>query len=223
MSEVVQENLTKAQLQQKTWYDKRAWLREFKMGDLVLVLLPTTSNKLLAQWQGPYQVVQRMGKVTYLIDMQDKRKRKRIFHVNMLKDYHVRELDEDQRSYFLEEIQEDELEIPSWRSGESGNNIRMGEELDSKQRAELTELLLGKFAKVLSDKPGRTSLHEHRIETDDAKPIRLPPYRLPHAYRERVRKELRDMEKGGIIEPTCSEWASPIAVDIKRMWNCGCV
>ena len=31
MAEVVKENLTKAQLHQKTWYDKRARLREFKM------------------------------------------------------------------------------------------------------------------------------------------------------------------------------------------------
>ena len=164
-----------------------------------------------------------MGKVTYLIDMQDKKKRKRIFHVNMLKDYHVREGDGDQGSYFSEEYQEDELEIPSWRGGESEKIVRMGEELDSKQRAELTELLLGKFASVMSDKPGRTRLYEHRIETDNANPVRSPPYRLPHTYRERVRKELIDMEKGGIIEPTCSEWASPIVVDIKGMGNCACV
>ena len=59
-----------------------------------------TSNKLLAQWQGPYQVVQRIGKVTYWIDMQDEKKRKRIFHLNMLKDYHVREGDGDNGSYF---------------------------------------------------------------------------------------------------------------------------
>ena len=216
MAEVVKENLTKAQRYQKTWYDKGARLREFITGDLVLVLLPTTSNKLLAQWQGPYQVLQRMGKVTYLIDMQDKKKRKRIFHVNMLKDYHVREGAGDQVSCFSEEYQEDELEIPSWRGGESEKIVRMGEELDSKQRAELTELLIGKFARVMSDKPGRTSLYEHRIETDNAKPVRSPPYRLPHAYRERVRKELIDMEKGGIIEPTCSDWASPIVVDIKK-------
>ena len=68
----------------------------------------------------------------------------------------------------------------------------------------------------MSDKPGRTSLYEHKIETDNAKPVRSLPYRLPHAYREQVRKELIDMEKGGIIEPTCSDWASPIVVDIKR-------
>ena len=66
--------------------------------------------------------------------------------MTLLKDFHVREVDEDQRSYFSEETLEDELEIPSWRSGESGKIVRMGEELDSKQRAELTELLLGKFA-----------------------------------------------------------------------------
>ena len=128
MAEIVKENLTKAQLHQKTWYDKRARLREFKRGDLVLVLLPTTSNKLLAQWQRPYQVVQRMGKVTYLIDMQDKKKRKRIFHVNMLKDYHVREADGDQGSYFSEEYQKDEFEIPSWR-GDSCS--RKGQEKNS--------------------------------------------------------------------------------------------
>ena len=49
MAEVVKENLTKAQFHQKTWYDKRAQLREFKMGDLVLVLLPTTSNLFIVE------------------------------------------------------------------------------------------------------------------------------------------------------------------------------
>ena len=44
----------------------------------------------------------------------------------------------------------------------------MGEELDGKQRLELTELFFGKFAKVPSDKPERTSLYKHRIETDNA-------------------------------------------------------
>ena len=35
MSELVQENLSKAQMRQKTWYDKHARLCEFKPGDLV--------------------------------------------------------------------------------------------------------------------------------------------------------------------------------------------
>ena len=56
MTEIVHENLTKAQAKQKMWYDKNVQLREFKAGDLVLVLLPSSSNKLLAQWQGPYSI-----------------------------------------------------------------------------------------------------------------------------------------------------------------------
>ena len=38
MAEVVKENLTKAQLHQKTWYNKRAWLREFKTGLVVSIV-----------------------------------------------------------------------------------------------------------------------------------------------------------------------------------------
>ena len=53
MTELVEQNLARSQMEQKQWYDKNARTREFKR-DLVLVLLPTSSSKLLAQWQGPY-------------------------------------------------------------------------------------------------------------------------------------------------------------------------
>lgn len=48
------------------------------------MLLPTESNKLLAEWQGPYAVTKQIGSVNYEVDMHDRRKRKRVFHVNML-------------------------------------------------------------------------------------------------------------------------------------------
>ena len=51
----------------------------------MLVLLPISSRMLLAQWQGPYQIEKKVGKVTYVVDMADRRKCKRVFHVNMLK------------------------------------------------------------------------------------------------------------------------------------------
>ena len=90
MADLVQENVTKVQKNQKQWYDKKARLRQFEAGDSVLVLLPTATNKLLAQWQGPYQVVKHLGEVSYLVDMHDKRKRRRVFHVNMLREFRVR-------------------------------------------------------------------------------------------------------------------------------------
>lgn len=56
MTELVQENLGRVQKVQKNWYDRNARLREFEPGDSVLVLLPTSTSKLRAQWQGPYEV-----------------------------------------------------------------------------------------------------------------------------------------------------------------------
>ncbi len=76
MSELVQEKITKAQGKRRCWYDRYARMREFEPGDPVLILLPTSTRKLLAQWQGPFQVIKRTGKVNYLVDMYDHRKRR---------------------------------------------------------------------------------------------------------------------------------------------------
>ena len=81
MRELVHENLMTAQRQQKQWYDRNARSREFEAGDLVLVLLPTSTSKLLAQWQGPYQIERKVGKVNFVVDMVD---RKKLKHVSML-------------------------------------------------------------------------------------------------------------------------------------------
>ena len=55
LRDVVHENLEDAQATQKAWYDRHARNREFQAGDQVLVLLPKSTNKLLAEWCGPYR------------------------------------------------------------------------------------------------------------------------------------------------------------------------
>ena len=82
---LVKENLGRARKRQKQWYDRNTQSRSFQPGDQVLVLLPILTRKLLAKWQGPYPVLRRVGRVNYEVDMADHRKRKRIFHVNMLR------------------------------------------------------------------------------------------------------------------------------------------
>ena len=49
MTDLVQSNLALAQEKQKKWYDANAHQRKFEIGDQVLVLLPTSSSKLLAE------------------------------------------------------------------------------------------------------------------------------------------------------------------------------
>ena len=215
MSELVQENLTRAQQQQKRWYDQTAREREFTSGDQVLVLLPTSTSKLLAQWQGPYSVVKRVGKVNYKVDMCDRRKRHRIFHVNMLRKWHI----PTTTAYLAEEMSEGKLddEMPVWGNerDEPQGQPTIGAQLTRGQKEEMRHLL-EEFADVMKSKPGRTSLVEHNIETGQAHPIKLPPYRLPHAYRSTVKQELDDMLDSGIIEPSRSEWAAPIVLVPKK-------
>jgi hypothetical protein len=63
-------------------------LVSFNPSDQVLVLLPTSASKLSAQWQGPYRIIERRGKVNYLVHMEDHKKKRRVFHVNMLRQWH---------------------------------------------------------------------------------------------------------------------------------------
>ena len=60
MTELVHENLSKPQKDQKIWYDRATWIREFTEGDRVMVLVPTSIHKLRAQWQGPYTIAKKV-------------------------------------------------------------------------------------------------------------------------------------------------------------------
>ena len=172
MTELVQKNLSKAQTRQKNSYDRGTHERQFATGDQVLVLLPTTNSKLTARWQGPYEVVKPVGKVNYLVDLHVRRRRKRVLHVNMLKEWKM----PTSSSYLaLEEPLEDE--IPGW--DDEGGEVHLGEDYELEQ-------LVTEFTDVLSSIPGETRLTDHHIETGDARPVRLPPYRLSQAYRDSV-------------------------------------
>ena len=72
MSELVGENTARAKAQQKRWYDQNAPSLEFQAGEQVLVLLPTSTNKLLAQCT--FAIVRQIGAVNYKVGMVGRRK-----------------------------------------------------------------------------------------------------------------------------------------------------
>ena len=53
---MAREELRKNQVRNNRLYDRKAKKRVFRVGDKVLILLPTNNNKLLMQWRGPYTV-----------------------------------------------------------------------------------------------------------------------------------------------------------------------
>ena len=86
---LARENLEKLQIKQKTYYDKRARSRKFDVGDKVLLLLPTDSNKLLLQWKGPYEIVEVINRLDNMIDGNGV---VNPYHANMLKQYVERQI-----------------------------------------------------------------------------------------------------------------------------------
>ena len=62
----------------KHHYDKRTRKRKFKVGQRVLVLLPTDQNKLLLQWKGPYEVVEVVNDFDYKISLDGAEK---VYHI----------------------------------------------------------------------------------------------------------------------------------------------
>ena len=157
-------------------------------------------------------VLRQAGKATYSINMRDRRKRKRVFHVNML--WKFFQVLSSQVAGWTEDIEVDVQEkIPVWKEpGQdmlSAEDIRLGEQLTTKQSGVLRALLC-EFSMVVSNKPGRNSLTEHNIEMGMGRPVKLPPYLIPHAYRGAVQKEIEEMVEAEIIDPLMSEWSSPI-------------
>ena len=210
MGTEAQKNKETVKVQQKTWYDKRTRERSFQPRDQVLVLLPTSASKLNAQWQGPYTVEERVSKVNYKLRIPDRRKKAAVFHINMLQRWHT-----PIETGFLTMRVSDELEdIPYWDDTEDGA-AKVGNHLTQSQVQELHSLL-NMYDSVFQDLPGHTTLAEYHIPTDKGVPVRLPPYRIPHAFREEVHKELKEMLKHGIIEPSTSDWASPLVTVQKK-------
>ncbi|GFW18843.1 retrovirus-related Pol polyprotein from transposon 17.6 [Trichonephila clavipes] len=86
--EVAINKMEEMQVKRKTWYDTNAVKREFKDGDLVLVLATSRANKLAVQWIGPGTILNKISETNYLVEIPGRRETSQIYHINMLKPYY---------------------------------------------------------------------------------------------------------------------------------------
>jgi len=94
---------------------------------------------------------------------------------------------------------------------ETFRDVEISSVLSESQRQEVVDIL-EEFQDVFTDVPALTTLGEHSITLTTDEPVHSKPYPLPHAMQETVDKELENMPKMGIIEPSTSPYASPIVV-----------
>ena len=173
-AEIVQENLAEAQSKQKTWYDKHSRAREFETGQQVLVLLPSSTSKFKAAWQGPYRVEERLGSTTYRVRLPGRRSK--VYHVNLLRPWYQR----GRPTFYAAIIDEyKETMIPSLPRGtvqtQTWEDVYISDRLDERQKSEL-RVLLHAYKPVFSDLPGRTKEVVHDVKTTTDVPITRKAY-----------------------------------------------
>ena len=86
--------------------------------------------------------------------------------------------------------------------------------LTSSQQAQLQNLI-NEYRDIFALSPqelGRTNWVQHTINTQGAPPIRMRPYRVPEAQKERIENCIDEMLEQGIIRPSASPWASPVVL-----------
>lgn len=219
MTTLAQEHMKTAQANQKLWYDKKARQRTFQVGQQVLLLLPTSDNKLLAKWHGPYEITRCVSKVTYELHTPDKQKKHQCFHVNLLKEFHcpsskqvqLLKQDSPQPHLFICEAEEDrEQEFP--RKDQKSMTVDLSHLQPGKQR-EIQALL---DPDLFTERPGFTTLVEHKVHLKaDAIPRRRS-YRIPERLLPKLKEEVEVMLQLDVIEQSTSEWCSPIVLVPKK-------
>ena len=162
------------------------------------MLIPTAECKFLAKWQGPYEVVDRVGEVNYRVRQPGRRKPTQLYHVNLLKQWRTG-ADPPAPAPLVLAAQRDTPVVP------------MGEDLSPAQKQDLEEVVL-QHQDVFSEVPGRTTVAQHDIKTAPGVTVRVPPYRVPEARRNAIREEVARMLQLRVIEESRSAWSSSIVL-----------
>lgn len=211
--ELVEANMTMAQLKAKRLYDKNARQRSFSEGDQVMLLASSKANKLAVQWEGPAKVMQKLSDTNYVVKLPGRRKEVKIYHSNLMKPYHQRSAVVQLALNVPEELETD-FPFPGQASDSQSLDILLdtvtsNSNLNAEQKREL-ENLLREFEGAFVDRPGRTDLVEHDIELTSDEPILSRPYRVSPRQREILAREIQRMLEIGVIVPSESEYTSPL-------------
>ncbi|GFR10826.1 retrovirus-related Pol polyprotein from transposon 17.6, partial [Trichonephila clavata] len=85
-------SLTAAQKQKSygDYFNKRSSVKNFSIGEQVVLLIPDSSNKIYARWTGPGEIIQHHPPHSYKVKLPDGTIRH--VHVNKIRNYHPRTL-----------------------------------------------------------------------------------------------------------------------------------
>ena len=194
--DVMRERGEAASKSRKKSFDKKAVVRQYEVGDLVLCRIPGMIAKLEESWHGPYPIVGKFNGVDYEVEFA--RGRRKVLHVNNLKRFYEREAEVMRLVVVAEDFSSDEA---------VGTKLQgLCPEFDQCW----VEELRSEFSGVFRDEPGRTGVCQLAIRTGDSPPIASVPHRVPDKMKSLVKDEIEKLLELGVIVVSTSPWASPI-------------
>ncbi len=227
------DSLSSSQAGMKRRFDRSAVPRQFRAGDRVLALLPNPGSALSAKFSGPYDIQERLSDTDYVIRTPERSRKTRVCHINMLKKYHSQEnpselmpLSEPPRSCALivpESLdQTDDVTVRS--SSQQSARLPNSEmlkvlpdqlsHLSPAQRADIVALTK-RFSCLFNDVPSRTTVAQHDIDVNNARPIKQHAYRVNPVKRELMKKEAEYLLQHGLAVHSSSPWSSPCLLETK--------
>ncbi len=184
-------------------YNKNKSDRCLEVGDLVMLKVPGLHVALTAAWEGPYEVSERISRVTYKIRKKDG-EHERVAHINNLKVF--RQGESRNHMAGISVIAEEGVEMEEWID----RKLLGDDQCEDYNESEIGKLLESK-KECFSESAGLCKVGECKIVLSEGHSVvNIPPRVIPIHIRASVEAEINKLLAAGIIVPSDEEWSSPI-------------
>ncbi|GFX29103.1 hypothetical protein TNCV_2072541 [Trichonephila clavipes] len=210
-------SLTAAQKQKAygDYFNKRSSVKNFSIGEQVVLLIPDSSNKIYARWTGPGEIIQHHPPHSYKVKLSDGTVRH--VHVNKIRKYHPRAL-------AVGVIFEDDHEFgeihPTPNLSRSTSERVLHEinlnHLKESEREQVLAIVLKHQTLFTSDvKIAKVGTHRIRLKPniERKKPF---VYRIPESLKIKVDEQIEELLRLDLIEESDAEIAYPIVCVNKK-------
>ncbi|CAM5103445.1 unnamed protein product [Eretmochelys imbricata] len=176
-----------------------------------MVLKVLQAHTMEALWEGPFMIQERLGAVNYLIGFPTSNRKPKLHHINSLQPFYSRELKVCQ---FTAQGGDDAEWTDVHYEGKNAGGMEemnLSMSLGHMQRQQIKELCTS-YPPTFSATPGLTEWAYHSIDTGNAHPIKVQPYRVSLQAKTAIGREIQNMLQMGVICPSGSAWASPVVL-----------
>jgi len=88
--------------------------------------------------------------------------------------------------------------------------LQSDEDKLTQEQKEQLEFLIERYEHIFTDKPGKTDIMVHDVDTGTSPPIRFSPYQLAEAWKSQVKQEIQDLVEAGNLVHSVNPWSNPL-------------